>query len=78
MNKNEKINKIKDAVKVALSKYDIENVDIVKNEENGIIDIMYHSRHNSFPIVDNVCSSDNLLESDIGKIADCYDIGYCW
>jgi hypothetical protein len=76
MNKNEKIKNIKEKVEYALSKYDIENVDIVKNE--GTIDIMYHSRHNSFSIVDDVCKASGLSEQDIDKIADYYDIGYCW
>ena len=68
MNKNEKIKKIKNAVEEALSKYDIENVDIVKNQENGMIDIMYHSRHNSFSIIDDVCEANKLSESDIDKV----------
>ena len=78
MNKNEKIKMIENAVENALSKYDTENVDIVKNEENGVVDIIYHSRHNSFSIVSNVCMVDGLSETDIDKIADYYDIGYCW
>ena len=78
MSKNEKIKMIKNAIESALSKYDAENVDIVQDEENGMVDIMYHSRHNSFPIVSNVCESDGLSESDVNQIADDYDIGYCW
>ena len=78
MNKNEKIKRIKNAVEEALSKYDRENVDIVKDQENSVIDIMYHSRHNSFSIIDNVCEVNGLSESDIDKIANYYDIGYCW
>ena len=73
-----KILKIKNAVEEALSKYNAENVDITKNEESGTVDIIYHSRHNSFPIISNVCSSVDLSESDIDKIADCCSIGYCW
>ena len=75
---NEKIKMIENAVEIALSKYDTENIDIVKNEENGVVDIIYHSRHNSFSIVSNVCMADGLSETDIDKIADYYDIGYCW
>lgn len=78
MSKNEKIKMIKNAVENALLKYDTENVDIVKDEENGVVDIIYHSRHNSFPIISNVCVADGLSETDIDKIADYYDIGYCW
>lgn len=72
----DKIKQIKSAVEEALSKYDTENVDIMR--DGGVVDIIYHSRHNSFPIIGNVCSSDGLTESDIDKIADYYDIGYCW
>lgn len=74
----EKINKIKDAVVNALSKYSTDNVDIVRNEESGMINIIYHSRHNSFDIVSNVCDLDGLSELDIDVIAEYYDIGYCW
>lgn len=74
--KYEKINNIKNAVEKALSKYDTENVDIIKCD--GVVDIMYHSRHNSFSIISNVCTSRGLSEADIEKIADNYDIGYCW
>ena len=76
MTVKEKIKHIEDAVKNALLKYDIENVDIMKI--NGAVDIIYHSRHNSFSIISNVCTSNGLSESDIDKIANYYDIGYCW
>ena len=78
MTESEKYQVIKNAIENALSKYSAENVDISKNEENGMIDIIYHSRHNSFPIASNVCTSGGLSESDINKIADDYGIGYCW
>ena len=78
MSKTEKIVNIKNAVKEALMQYDAENVDIMRNYETGCIDIVYHSRHNSFGIVDNVCSFEGLSECDIDNIADCYSIGYCW
>lgn len=73
-----KIDKIKKAVENALLKYDTENVDIVKAEETDTVDIMYHSRHNSFPIISNVCSANGLSETDIEKISREYDVGYCW
>ena len=78
MNKNEKIKMIENAVENALLKYDTENVDIVKDEESDTVDIVYHSRYNSFSIISNVCAADGLSETDIDKIADCYSIGYCW
>ena len=73
-----KIDKIKKAIENALLKYDTENVDIVKAEETDTVDIMYHSRHNSFPIISNVCSANGLSETDIEKISREYDVGYCW
>jgi len=76
MSKTQKIEAIKQAVERALSKYDTENVDIGK--ENGQVEIVYHSRHNSFGIESNICSARGLQEKDISDIADIYDIGYCW
>ena len=78
MSKVEKTEKIKKAVENALLKYDAENVDIVRQEETNVINIMYHSRHNSFPIVSNVCTANGLSETDIDKISREYDTGYCW
>lgn len=78
MNKDKKISCIKNAVEEALKQYDPENVDIIRNYETEFIDIMYHSRHNSFGITNDVCSYEGLSESDIDTIADCYSIGYCW
>lgn len=72
------IKKLHNAIKSALQQYSIENVDIMRNTENNTIDIIYHSRHNSFPIVNNVCSSELLQENIIDKIAEEYNIGYCW
>lgn len=76
MSKTQKIEAIKQAVERALSKYDIENVDIV--QDGGKVEIVYHSRHNSFAIESNVCVAKGLKEKDISDIADIYDIGYCW
>ena len=78
MCKNEKIKMIQSAVRGALMQYDVDNVDIVRNEVSGMVDIMYHSRHNSFAIASDVCESDGLSESDINSVAERYDIGYCW
>lgn len=78
MSKNEKIKMIQSAVESALLQYDAENVDIVKDEVSDMVDIMYHSRHNSFAIASSVCESDGLSEYDINNVAERYDIGYCW
>lgn len=76
--KAEKIELVKKAVEQALCSYSADNVDINREEVDDMVDIIYHSRHNSFPIISNVCSADDLTEDDISKIADEYDIGYCW
>ena len=76
MSKNKKNELIKKAIEIALCKYSEENFDIMKNEENNMIDIVYHSRHNSFPIISNICSAEDLTEEDIEKLANSYNIGY--
>lgn len=78
MKKEDKVRMISGSVKDALTKYDTENVDIVRNEESGNVDIVYHSSNNSFPIVKDVCDAEGMRESDIKKVADFYNIGYCW
>ena len=76
MSKNKKIESIEKSIMIALCKYSEDNVDIMKNEENNMIDIMYHSRHNSFPIISNICSAEDLTEEDIEKLVNSYNIGY--
>jgi hypothetical protein len=83
MTKLEKIREIREAVEAALENFSPNNVDIIveegeDDEQEAFISIMYHSRHNSFPIIDYVCSVEGLTDRDIEKIADEYNIGWVW
>ena len=72
------MNRLETAVHEALCMHDGDNVDIYVKDD-GSIDIMWHSRYNSFCISENVCRFDNLSEDDIDeiiKIADSYGVGY--
>lgn len=78
-----KLEKIREAVEKALEDFSPNNVDIIveegeDGEQEAFISIMYHSRHNSFPIIDYVCSAEGLTDRDIERIADEYDIGWVW
>jgi hypothetical protein len=78
-----KLEKIRKAVEKALVEFSPNHVDIIledgeDEEQEAFISIMYHSRHNSFPIVNYVCDAEGLTERDIEKIADEYNIGWVW
>lgn len=66
------------AVKNALCEYDSSNVDVVLNEETEMLDIVYHSRHNSFGIAYDIAHCDevdfNRLEIELNEL----DVGYVW
>lgn len=72
---------IVEAVDRALNKYDSDNVDVVKNEETGMVDVVYHSDKNSFAIETNVCNHKYLDEHDkdilVGEL-NSRNVGYCW
>lgn len=79
MTKENKIRNIETEIKKALRKYDSGNVDFYRNEENPEIGyLMFHSRHNSFPITDEYFNISELNQEDIKKICDEYNIGYMW
>lgn len=61
----------------ALDEYSADNIDIARDEITGNLDIMYHSNNNSFAIVPNICSADDVDIDIIKKLSDKYDIGYC-
>ncbi len=78
-----KLEKIREAVEKALEDFSPNNVDIIvedgeDDEQEAFVSIMYHSRHNSFPIIDYVCNAEGLTDRDIERIADEYDIGWVW
>ena len=76
MDKATAIKKLSRHIEVALECYSASEVDIVVDDCQKTIDIMYHSRHNSFPIFSNVCPSDCFTEPELSDIAYSYDIGY--
>ena len=67
---------LEDAVEKTLEQYDSENIDIVADNENECIDIMYHSDSNSFCVVENVCNTDDYSNNDIEYVANLYGVGY--
>lgn len=78
MTEKEIFTNIKNAIESALDKYNTDNIDLVRNNSTGMIDLVYHSRHNSFSIVKNLCPADSVTESHVQEIADYYAIGWCW
>lgn len=69
------------AVNNALDKYSYTDVDVIRNEETGMVDIIYHSDRNSFPIQSGVVDFERLSEFD-KKVLVCMlnerSVGYCW
>lgn len=79
MTKENKIRNIKKEIEKTLEKYDSENVDFYRNKENPEMGyLMFHSRHNSFPITNADFDISGLTREDIEKVCDGYDIGYMW
>lgn len=64
-----------DAVDQALGKYSSDNVDVVCNEETEMLDIIYHSKNNSFAIESGIAYIDEIdlddLESELNKLNVC-------
>lgn len=72
---------IVEAIDRALEEYDSDNVDVVKNEETSMLDIIYHSDNNSFAIQADVFNYKYLNEHDKGMLVrelDKRHVGYCW
>ena len=68
-----------EAVERALCKYSSANVDVMRNEETNALDIVYHSRHNSFSIENNVAYfSDFSNIRTLENALDDLDVGYVW
>lgn len=66
--------KILNAVKIALRKYDSDNIDVVR--EDGKYIVMYHSSCNSFAVSEPIYArvdTDKLAEK-----LDELDVGHCW
>ena len=67
---------------LVLENYNSDDIDIIIDEDNNNISIMYHSRHNSFPVSDFTIDYSNHNEKqinhlfkEVNKLADKYDLG---
>lgn len=61
----------------ALEKYSEDNLDLMKNEENGMLYIGFHSDNNSFPVSDFIVSADEVdIDFAIAEM-DKLHIGHC-
>lgn len=67
---------LSDYIEEALNKYSADNIDIIKDEESGYINIMYHSSNNSFAVFADICKADDIDMSVIEHISNKYGIGY--
>ena len=67
-----------DAVKKVLQQYDAANIDVLRNTITDMIDIVYHSRNNSFAVKEGVayyCDVDiDMLEDRLDELG----VGYGW
>ena len=70
-------NKVIKAVDNALHEYPTEYVDVVRDEETDMLNVMYHSWHNSFAIFEDVAHIDNVDMDRLGKYIDFIGVGYC-
>ena len=61
-----------------LEQYSSDNVDVVRDEETNMLNIIYHSRHNSFPIETNVAKFDDVDIEELEKELDNCNVGHCW
>ena len=72
------LKKVIEAVEIALEKYSSANVDVIRNEENNMLDVVYHSRHNSFCIKPNVAEFDSVQTKELEILLDELGVGYVW
>ena len=67
-----------DAVDRALGKYSSDNVDVIRNEETGMLDVSYHSKNNSFPIECGVANFNDVNIRELEIELDVRDVGHVW
>lgn len=68
-----------EAIERALYIYDYNNVDVVRDDETNMLDVIYHSRHNSFPIEQGIASFDDFDDIiELEFALDNYEVGYVW
>ncbi len=68
--------KVLGMVEMELNEYSSDNVDLIENEENGKLDIMYHSDNNSFVIKETGINLESVNIKDLKSGLDEYDVGY--
>ena len=69
------VERIVGEVRKALAKYNAENIDVVIEDGGTTACLMYHSRHDSYPVSDEFPISA-VKESDLDRISDEYCVGY--
>lgn len=67
--------KLEEALIKALKKYNGENIDIYVDSMSKACTIMYHDRHNSYPI-DTGIHIDTVSEKDLDILCVKYNVGY--
>lgn len=78
---DQKIEAIMSAVSDAIARYPADNVDVVKNELTGMMEVIFHSSKNSFLIHGNICRRLDLSDSNMSKLIkelDKVHVGHCW
>lgn len=70
--------KVIEKVKNVLMRYPSDNIDVVKNELNGKIEIIFHSRNNSFTIESDICRFEDIDKISLEKELDSLNVGHCW
>lgn len=78
---DQKIEDIMHAVNDAIAQYPADNVDVIKNELTGMMEIMFHSSKNSFLIHGNICRRLDLSDKNINSLIEELDkvhVGHCW
>lgn len=77
---DQKVEAVMNAVNDAIARYPADNVDVVKNELNGMMEVMFHSSKNSL-IHGNLCRRLDLSDKNMSKLIEELDkvhVGHCW
>lgn len=76
--KNDNTNAVIEAARKAVSVYSTENVDVVLNEVSGMLDVIFHSDAQSFPIQHSVAMIDSVDRNALIEALDAMGVGYCF
>ena len=58
--------------------YEEEAIDVVKDDETGMLQIVWHSSNNSFTPHDTGIKADDADLEELEKALDTMGIGHCW